>query len=95
MPENDEIEWGKKMIKISVKFWTDNLPRGVDKKTAWAKGTVHMIANPHRGLKHDTLFFNTKEQLLSKIQELLKKNGVKLIETSGYVEVDLSRLRAT
>lgn len=87
-----EIEWGKRMIKISVQFWTNDLPKDVNNKTAWARGAIHMIANKQRGLKHNHVFFNNEDDLLPKIQELLNKNGVKLIKPPAkYDVVDLGK----
>lgn len=93
--EEGEIQWGKKMIKVSIHFWTDGLPKGVDKKTAWATGAIHMMANKQRGIKHNHVFFNRKEDLLSKLQELLDKNNVKLIKLSKYEVVDLKKVKHT
>jgi len=93
MPTND-LEWGKKMIKISVQFWTNNLPHGVDNKTAWGAGAIHMIANKGRGLKHNHVFFNNMKDFFPKLEQLLKKNGVKIIEQpERYKEVDFSKLK--
>lgn len=93
MTKNEDFEWGKKMIKISVQFWTNNLPKGTDNKTAWASGAIHMTANKHRGLKHNHIFFNRMEDFMPKLHELLKRNGVKLIKPpEKYVEVDISQI---
>lgn len=92
---NDNIEWGKKMIKISVQFWTNNLPNGTDDKTAWGSGAIHMIANKHRGLKHNHIFFNNMEDFLPKLQELLNKNNVKLIkQPDKFIEIDVGKIKA-
>lgn len=93
MSKKTELEWGKKMIKISVHFWTNNLPKGTDRKTAWDSGAIHIIANKGRGLKHDHVFFRGMQEFFPKLNELLKKNGVKLIrQPDEYIEVDLSKL---
>lgn len=90
----EEIEWGKKMIKVAIHFWTNNLPKGTDKKTAWAGGAIHMIANKHRSLKHNHVFFNNIEELLPKIQELLDRNEVKIIKPPAKYElVNLGNLK--
>lgn len=89
----EEVEWGKRMIKLSIQFWTNNLPKGVDKKTAWGSGAIHMIANKHKGLKHNHVFFNNVEELLPKLQELLNRNEVKLIRMPAKYEiVDLKKI---
>jgi hypothetical protein len=81
------------MIKISVQFWTNNLPRNVDDKTAWSSGAIHMVANKSRGLKHNHIFFNNMEEFFPKLNELLKKNNVKLLKPPERLEqVDLGVL---
>jgi len=81
------------MIKISVHFWTNDLPKGTDMKAAWASGAVHLVANKQRGLKHDHEFFNNLDEFFSKVHVLLKRNGVKLITApEKYVEVDLRKV---
>jgi hypothetical protein len=91
--KNDDITWGKKMIKVSVHFWTNNLPHGTDDKTAWGGGAIHMMANKQRGLKHNHVFFNSMDEFIPKLQELLKRNEVRLIkQPDRFIEVDLSKL---
>ena len=88
----EDISWGKKMIKVSIHFWTNNLPEGTDDKTAWASGAIHMLANKQRGLKHNHVFFNNKNELMPKLQELLKTNDVKLIRPpKKFEEVELDK----
>ena len=36
------------MIKLSVHFWTNNLPKGADNKTAHDSGAIHIVANNAR-----------------------------------------------
>lgn len=87
--------WGENMIKISVQFWTNNLPRGTGDKTAWSSGAIHMIANRSRGLSHNHIFFNNIDEFFPKLQELLNKNGVKLLKPpEKYLEVDLGKVKA-
>ena len=78
MVRNEEIKWGKKMIKISVYFWTDDLPKDANEKTAWAKGVIYIVANKFRGLKPGNVPFNRMEEFFPKLGELLKKNNIKL-----------------
>lgn len=87
MSNKEEIPWGKKMIKVSIHFWTDNLPSNVDEKTAWAKGTIHLTANKFRNLKHDHVIFNNKKSLIGKLNELLEKNNIKLAEPSERISI--------
>ena len=84
--------YGHKMIKVSVYFWCNNLPAGTDEKTAWASGAIHMNSNKVKGIKHNSVLFNsTSDDFLPKFNELLKKNDVKLIKQTGkYVETNLN-----
>jgi hypothetical protein len=94
MSKNARKKWGENMIKISVQFWTNNLPGGTDDKTAWSSGAIHMIANKSRGLSHNHVFFNSIEEFLPKLQDLLNKNDVKLIRPpERYSVVDLTRIK--
>lgn len=87
-----EIGWGKRMIKVSVSFFTDSLPEGTNNKTAWAMGTITLIANQERGLESEQVFFNNKDEFLPRLQELLEKNEVKLLKPpKKYEEVDFRK----
>ena len=93
MKDKEEIEWGKKMIKISVNFWTNGLPPKADKKTAWGSGAIHLIANKQRGLNHSVVFFNDMDEFFTKLGELLKRNNVKLLPPpESLTEIDFSKL---
>lgn len=88
MNKNDDITWGKKMIKVSIHFWTDKLPKSADRKTAWAAGTLHLAGNDQRGFKHDHVIFNDlKAELFPKLQQLLDKNGIKLVKQPAKTEI--------
>ena len=90
---NTKRRWGENMVKISVQFWTNNLPKDADNgKTAWSSGAIHMIANKSRGLSHNHVFFNNIDEFLPRLQELLNNNDVKLIQSQKYSEIDLSKM---
>lgn len=74
------------MIKVSIHFFTNNLPIESDLKTAWAKGAIHMMANKARGLEHNHVFFYSAEEIPKKIQELLDRNKVTLVRPPEKVE---------
>lgn len=78
------------MIKFTVQFWTNNLPRGSDNKTAWGSGAIHIVAMKSRGIGHDHIFFNNMEEFLPKFQELMNKHGVKLIQSERIKEVKMA-----
>jgi len=91
--KNEELEWGKKMIKISAQFWTNDLPKGSDNKTAWESGAIHIIANKGRGLKHNHIFFNDLGEFMPKMAELLKRNNITLKKIPKTVDnVDLEKI---
>lgn len=90
MTKNNEFEWGKKMIKLSVHFWTNDLPKNTDRKTAWGSGAIHVVANKGRNLEHNHIFFNNFDEFLPKMAELLKRNNIKLIRPpEKFEEIDL------
>lgn len=90
--KDDEITWGKKMIKVSLHFWTNNLPSSADLKTAWASGALHLVANEQRGIKPDMIHFHEIGDLIPKLSELLKRDGIKLVKQEKITEVDLSKV---
>ncbi len=77
------------MIKVSVKFFTDNLPKSskVDDKTAWGVGVITLPKNTSRGIEPDLIIFNSTEELLPKMQELLDRNSIKLVRPTKKVEM--------
>ncbi|MFH0949207.1 MAG: hypothetical protein V1802_01840 [Candidatus Aenigmatarchaeota archaeon] len=90
-----KAKWGERMIKLTVQFWTNNLPEGVDNRTAWASGAIHIVAMKSRGIKHDHVFFNNLEEFFPKMQELIDRHNVKLIEPPKKINVvDLRNLKS-
>ena len=92
MAKNEDGKWGSKMIKFSVQFWTNNLPKGTNNRTAWGSGAIHIIANKSRGLKHDNVFFNNLDEFMPKFQELIDMHEIKLItRPEKFLEVKLAK----
>ncbi|MDD3085212.1 MAG: hypothetical protein PHU32_04995 [Candidatus ainarchaeum sp.] len=77
----EKAAWGERMIKFTVQFWTNNLPKGSDNKTAWGSGAIHIVAMKSRGIKHDHVFFYNMNEFNQKFQELMDKHGIKLKQT--------------
>lgn len=77
--------YGKSMIKFTVKFWTNNLPKNADSKTAWASGTIHLLKNELKKIKPRMIFFNNLEEFPRKMQKLIDDEGIKLVETPKFV----------
>ncbi|MDO8609572.1 MAG: hypothetical protein Q7R95_03410 [bacterium] len=84
--------YGKKSIKVSVYFYTNDLPKDFDKdKTAWEQGTILLNGNKDKKINSDTIRFNFNDDFLMKFNELLSKNGIKLIKPTGkFVETELN-----
>jgi len=79
---NKEIVWGAKTIKISLNLFTNNLETD-DLKTAWECGLIHLNANKHRGIKHDSIHFRNLRELMPRLQQLLTKNNITLRASSS------------
>ena len=80
MADAERKKWGERMIKFTVQFWTNDLPRGTDNRTAWASGAIHVVAMKSRGIKHDHIFFRNMEEFNIKFQELMDKHKIKLVK---------------
>jgi hypothetical protein len=93
MPKRkNEIKWGNRMIKLTVQFWTNSIsPKKADLKTAEFKGAIHVVANPSRGLVHDHIFFEDKQDFFPKMKKLLDKQKIKLVSLGEYKEVDYDK----
>ena len=74
-------KYGEKMIKLAVRFWTNDLPKGTDKKSAWMSGVIYLFKNESKGIRPDKIRFeNVKEELMDKLFILLKRNDIKLVK---------------
>lgn len=79
MGKSNEREKSTKMIHVTTRFWTNDLPYGSDEKTAWASGVVYLKANKKRSIKPKLLrFSNINEDYLNTLKTLLKESGIKL-----------------
>ena len=84
----EKFKWGNRMIKIAIHLWTNDLPKGTDNKTAWASGTIHLVANKHRSIKPDQVLFNNiEEEFFPKLQEILDRNDVKMIKAPAKYDI--------
>ena len=77
-----KVPHGDKTIKIELDLWTNDLPRGSTLKTAWIKGTIHILPNKSRGIKRHSVKFNRTSQLTTKIIDALYESGIngKIVE---------------
>ena len=74
--------YGQNMIKLAVRFYTNDLPDGTDEKTAWKGGVIYLYKNELKNIKPDKKRFrDIRLDFMENLFELLKKNNIKLIET--------------
>jgi tartrate dehydratase alpha subunit/fumarate hydratase class I-like protein len=84
--ERGEIKANRpnKMIKVQLNFWTDNIASVKEKvvpKVCWDGGFIHILQNEGHGIKRlEPIPFNGLSDLERKIEEGLKKSGVKMLK---------------
>jgi hypothetical protein len=80
--ETREAAWGKRMIEVKVRFWTDNLADGKGKirpKHAWGAGVVRIERNDAHGIvPQNPLPFNSLLEIPAKIEKLLIDQGIEI-----------------
>jgi hypothetical protein len=80
--ETREAAWGKRMIEVKVRFWTDNLADGKGKirpKHAWGAGVVRIERNDaHSIVPVNPIPFNSLLDIPAKIERLLIEQGVQI-----------------
>lgn len=97
--EVKKLDWGKNMIKVTVRFWTDHLPSGTTKqfdwkKTAWEFGKIELNANDQRDIKGDEIMFNALEEFMPKFAELFKRNNINLVKNVQAIDtIDLDKIK--
>lgn len=78
-----EAEYGKRMIEVKVRFWTDDIAEGEGKirpKVCWESGVVRMERNDLHGIDPEyPKPFNTMTEILPKIEQVLKVHGIKVV----------------
>ena len=80
--EAKQAEWGKRMIEIRVRLWTDNIAEGkgqIVPKHAWDAGVVLMGGNSTHGIvAGNPIPFNGFAELPAKMEKALIAHGVKV-----------------
>lgn len=80
--EAKKAQWGERLIKISVNFWTNDIAEEkgyIIPKNAWSYGKVGLRANPSHDIKSsDPIAFESLMELPAKIEELLIREGITL-----------------
>jgi hypothetical protein len=74
----------EKGIFVTIRFWTDftqpNGKLGITPKQAWAAGSIYVRASDLHGIKAgDPIIFNNLEELMVKLDQLLKQHDVSLV----------------
>jgi hypothetical protein len=73
--EAREAAYGKKMIEVKVRFWTNDLADGKGKilpKHAWGAGLVRIKGNDAHGIvPGEPVLFNSLAEIPAKIEKLL------------------------
>jgi hypothetical protein len=84
--ETREAEYGKRMIEVKVRLWTDDLADGTGRirpKHAWGAGVVRMTRNDaHEIVPGKPLPFNSLMEIPSKIEKVLIDHGIEIHPSS-------------
>ena len=73
---------GKKSITLKLYFWN------IEKKKGWASGTIALESNKYHEIRSDTKIFNSLEEFMIKLHEILNDNDISLVmadEEGGIV----------
>ncbi len=82
-------KYGKNMIKLAIRFYTNDLPDTADKKTAWKGGVIYLYKNEEKGIKPAMKRFrDINRDFMPSFFELLKENDIKLVEVPKFVVVN-------
>ena len=85
MTKKERGPYGKNMIKLAIRFYTNNLPEGVDKKTAWKGGVIYIYKNETKDIKpRMERFRDINKDFLPALFKLLKEEDIKLIEVPKF-----------
>lgn len=80
--EEREAKHGEKTVLIKVRLWTDKIAEeagNIVPKHAWDYGTVNLERNESHGIEPaKPIHFNSMDELLTKIEELLTREGIEL-----------------
>ena len=77
-----EAVYGKKMVEIKVRFWTNDIAEGEGKiipKECWDSGVVRLSSNKsHDIVSKKPIMFDSLMDLTAKIEKALISHGIKL-----------------
>ena len=77
-----EAVYGKKMVEIKVRFWTNDIAEGKGKiipKECWDSGVVRLTSNKsHDITPQKPIVFNSLMNLTAVIEKALISHGIKL-----------------
>jgi hypothetical protein len=84
--ESREAEYGKRMIEVKVRLWTDDLAGGkgrIRPKHAWGAGVVRITRNEAHGIvPGKPVPFNSLMEIPSKIEKVLIDQGIEIHPSS-------------
>jgi hypothetical protein len=85
VPENieeREAQWGKRMIEIQVRFWTDGIAEAkghIQPKHCWDAGVIKIQRNDAHGVTpSNPIPFNGLIDMSRKIEQVLIIHGIKV-----------------
>lgn len=83
-----EVEYGDKVIKIEVHFWTHGIVSDEEKripKVAWDSGTIHILRNDgHEIERSEPIHFESLSELQPTIEASFKERGMSLLHSRKY-----------
>ena len=79
-----------KTIGITLRFFTDNLPKKVGNKDCmtpcWSNGNAFLEANKEKGIKSQRAMFHYLDDIPRVIRQLMKDGKIAYVEDVGMVE---------
>lgn len=86
MVKQTEKEKSSRTVKIKIRFFTDDLPKG---PFIWSTGTVALVTNRERRIRQEgnPLVFHDINEIGLKVIELLKKHGIAVLKKEGNKKV--------
>jgi hypothetical protein len=80
--EDREAKWGKRMIEIRVRFWTDQIAEGkgnIKPKHAWDAGVIYIQRNDTHAIDPgNPVPFNSLMDIPGKVERVLIQHGIRL-----------------
>ena len=68
----------EKTVTITVRLWSDQITAEMRPKHVVSGGTIYLRRNKTHNVRPATDFFGSLQEIPSRIEKLLKKNGITL-----------------